>query len=70
MKVLLVMIMCSAIQQECLAPHQMPNLYNNYYDCLNAGYDEALKKQKEIGKLETNKHQIFIRFRCEYLNET
>lgn len=47
MKVLLVMIMCSAVQQECLAPHQMPILYDNYYDCLNAGYDEAIKKQKK-----------------------
>ena len=70
MKVLLVMFMCSAIQGECLAPHQMPVLYSDYYSCLNAGYDEAIKKQKEIGKKETNKHQIFIRFHCRYLNET
>ena len=29
----------------------------------------VINKQKELGKKETNKHHIFIRFNCEYLNE-
>lgn len=64
------MIMCSAIQKECLDPHQMPMLYSDFYSCLNAGYNESINKQKELGKKETNKHHIFIRFNCEYLDET
>ena len=27
------------------------------------------KKQTEIGRVETNKHQIFIRFNCNPANE-
>ena len=63
------MIMCTAMHGECLAPHQMPTTYTNYYDCLQAGYKEAINKQIEIGKEDTNKHQIFIRFSCEPANE-
>ena len=69
MKVVLIMIMCTAMHGECLAPHQMPITYTNYYDCLQAGYKEAINKQIEIGKEDTNKHQIFIRFSCEPANE-
>jgi len=48
MKVVLIMIMCTAMHGECLAPHQMPTTYTNYYDCLQAGYEEAKNKQKGI----------------------
>ncbi len=68
MKIALVMLMCSSFHG-CLEPFVMPTIYNNYYDCLSAGYSEAMKKQKEIGRVETNKHQIFIRFDCKEVNE-
>ena len=68
MKVLLTMIMCSAFQG-CLEPFTMPTHYDNYYDCLQSGYKEAISKQTEIGRIETNKHQIFIKFRCNLVNE-
>jgi len=60
--------MCSTFHG-CLEPFTMPTLYDTYYDCLQAGYDEAINKQKEIGRVETNKHQIFIRFSCKPINE-
>ena len=69
MKIALVMLMCSAIEGVCMPPHMMQTTYNNYYDCLQAGYAEATKKQKEIGREETNKHSIFIRFTCKPINE-
>jgi len=34
-----------------------------------AGYEEALNKQIEIGRVETNKHNIFIKFGCNPINE-
>ena len=46
-----------------------PTTYDNYYDCLQAGYKEAIDKQIEIGRQETNAHQIFIRFSCKPINE-
>ena len=58
----LFMLICSLTAGECMPPHPMPDKYNSIYDCLNAGYAESLRKSKEIGKEEINKHKIYIRF--------
>ena len=63
MKIALFMIMCSAIANECMPPHKLGH-YDNLYECLNAGYTESLKKSKEIGQEEVNKHEIYIKFVC------
>jgi hypothetical protein len=36
-----------------------------------SGYEEASKKQIEVGKEETKKHEIFVKFSCtwERVNE-
>jgi hypothetical protein len=31
-----------------------------------AGYEEALKKQKQIGRKESNQYQTLIKFMCSY----
>ena len=46
--------MCSGLYGECLQPHRMPTHYDSHYDCMMAGYEEAIKKQKEIGRQESN----------------
>ena len=69
MKILLTLIMCSSIHSTCLDPYAWPTLFQNYYDCLQFGYEESQKKLKEIGKAEVNKHGIFIRFTCMQTNE-
>ena len=68
MKIALVMLMCSTFHG-CLEPFVMPTTYDNYYDCLQAGYKEATEKQIQIGRVETYKHHIFIRFNCKPINE-
>ena len=64
MKLVLIMFMCSGVAGNCLPPHQMPDLYDNWYNCMNAGYQAALDKSIEIGKADVNQHEIFIRFAC------
>jgi len=64
MKILLTLIMCSYIQGSCLQPYQWPEQYNSMYECMLAGYEESQKKMKEIGRVEVNKHEIYIRFTC------
>ena len=66
MKLVLAMIVCSALYQECLKPHPMPGSYSNHYDCMMAGYEEAIKKQKEIGRKDSNEYQTLIKFMCSY----
>ena len=64
MKILLTLIICSYVQGACLQPYEWPEQYNSMYDCMLAGYEESLKKMKELGRVEVNEHQIYIRFTC------
>ena len=49
MKFTLLMLMCSYVAGECMAPYPMPTQYDNMYKCMEAGYEESLKKLQEIG---------------------
>ena len=69
MKLVLAMIVCSALYQECLKPHPMPGSYSNHYDCMMAGYEESQKKLKEIGRKEINKYQTFVKLVCAEVKE-
>ena len=66
MKFALYMIICSALYGECLPAHRMPTTYHTHYECMIAGYEEALKKQKQIGRKESNQYQTLIKFVCSY----
>ena len=65
MKLMLVMYFCSALANDCQAPHVMPETYNDYNTCMTAGYESALRKTKEVGKEDINKYMIFIKFTCK-----
>ena len=64
MKILLSLIICSQVAGTCLPPYPWPETFNTQYDCMIFGYEESLKKMKEIGKQEVNKHNVYIRFTC------
>ena len=64
MKFLLSMIICSSVYQQCLPPHPMPEIYHSHYECMIAGYEESIKKAKEIGPEEINKYGTIIKFYC------
>ena len=44
----------------------MTTHYDTHYDCMIAGYEEAIKKQKEIGRKDSNEYQTLIKFMCSY----
>jgi hypothetical protein len=44
--------------------YQWPETFNTSYDCMMFGYEESMIKMKEIGREESNKHGIYIRFVC------
>ena len=64
MKFLLSMIICTSVYNQCLPPHTLPETYNTHYECMIAGYEESIKKAKEIGPEEINKYGMFIKFYC------
>ena len=64
MKFLFSMIICTSVYQQCLPPHTMPEIYPSHYECMIAGYEESMKKAKEIGPEEINKYGTIIKFFC------
>tara|TARA_Y100000114_G_C11637046_1_gene267312 strand:- start:326 stop:550 length:225 start_codon:yes stop_codon:yes gene_type:complete len=64
MKFTLMMFICSYVAGECMPPHPMPTKYDNIYTCMEAGYEESLRKLQEIGSKEVNEHEIYLRFVC------
>ena len=70
MKIILTLFMCSISAGECLPPYEWPERFRDTYDCMQFGYEESHKKMKEIGRVEVNKHGIYIRFLCAPVTET
>ena len=64
MKILLTLVICSQVAGTCLEPYEWPDRFRTQYDCLLFGYEESLKKMKEIGREDVNKHGIYIKFTC------
>ena len=64
MKFILTMIMCTSVYNMCLEPFPMPTKYSTHYECMIAGYEESIKKAKEIGPEEINKYGTIIKFFC------
>jgi hypothetical protein len=68
MKILLTIIICSQVANTCLDPYPWPETFRNQYDCLTFGYEESLKKMKEMGREEVNKYNVYIKFYCSPTN--
>jgi len=64
MKFLLSLIICSQVAGTCMPPYEWPDKFDTSYDCMMFGYQESMNKMKEIGRSDSNKHGIFIRFVC------
>ena len=60
MKFILSMIMCTSVYNMCIDPIPLPKKYNSHYECMIAGYEESIKKAKEIGPAEVNKYKTII----------
>jgi hypothetical protein len=69
MKILLTIIMCSAVSDTCLAPFTFDKPYNSTYECMIDGYTKSLEKTIEIGKEAVNEYDIYIKFMCEKDNK-
>jgi hypothetical protein len=64
MKFILTMIICTSVYQQCLEPFPMPERYDSHYECMIAGYNEAIDKAKDLGPEEVNKYGTIIKFFC------
>ena len=64
MKILLSLIICSYTANTCMPPYQWPKQFDSTYDCMMFGYKESMNKMNEVGRVDVNKHQIYIKFTC------
>ena len=64
MKFILTLIICSQVAGTCIDPYTWPDTFRTQYDCLTFGYEESLKKMKEMGREEVNKYNMYIKFYC------
>jgi len=64
MKILLSLIICSQIAGSCMDPYVWPTTFDTQYDCLMFGYEESLKKMKEMGAEDVNKYNMYVKFFC------
>ena len=69
MKITLLLIICSQVAGTCLEPYEWPEKFDSHYDCLMFGYEESMKKMKEIGKKEVNEYNVFFKFTCTSLTK-
>ena len=65
MKFLLSLVFCSGLYSACMPPIPMSEIYDSYYDCIQAGYVESFEKMEEIGSKEVNRSKTFIKFYCQ-----
>jgi len=69
MKVVLLMVMCSATANHCMPPVEVAIL-KSHYDCMIRGYSESTKLTQELTKEEVNKHKIYFSFICNQTTST
>ena len=64
MKFILGLIICSSVYGSCLPVYEWPEKFNTHYECMVFGYEESIKKAKEIGREDINKYGTIIKFFC------
>jgi hypothetical protein len=47
-----------------MGPFDWKDTFKTKYDCLTFGYEESLKKMKEIGRKDVNEYGMYIKFYC------
>jgi hypothetical protein len=65
-KFLLVMQICSVVNESCLKPFSYSSFqYATYFECASVGYLSSLKYLNNMETDFINNNQIIITFRCQ-----
>ena len=66
MNYILILWVCSSINNTCLSPpiHQtLP--YQTHYECVRAGYVDSLKLVETMGEAIIEREKLFVAFNCK-----
>jgi hypothetical protein len=70
MKIVLSLIICSALAGECKPPYQSKDLFEDWSSCMYQGYQDSLQLLDVMGNDYINKNMIFIKFHCKKTTES
>ena len=66
MKYLLILWVCSTMNQSCMSPPlQKPQAFNSHYECVNAGYLDGLQMVQAMGEKIVEEQKLFVAFNCQ-----
>tara|TARA_R110000824_G_scaffold153195_5_gene324776 strand:+ start:1414 stop:1668 length:255 start_codon:yes stop_codon:yes gene_type:complete len=69
MKIVLSIIICSAIAGECQLPFQNKNVFEEWSSCMYQGYHSSLELLNVMGDEYINSNKIYIKFSCKEIEE-
>jgi len=64
MKIVLSLIICSALAGECNLPFNNKELFEDWASCMYQGYNDSVQLLDMMGNDYINQNQIFIKFAC------
>ena len=62
--IVLSIIICSALFDQCEVPYEKSTAFNNWADCMRAGTHDTLTLYNVMGDEYINANKIFIKFSC------
>ena len=65
MKIVLSLIICSALAGECQPPFNHKNLFEDWSSCMHQGYNDSLSLLSIMGDDYINQNKMFIKFVCK-----
>jgi len=63
--VILVMVLCSSVENSCMPPITHTTLYEDSYSCMIDGYKKSIDQTLKLGKDDVNKLGLYIKFGCQ-----
>ena len=62
--IILSIIICSALYDQCQVPYDKNVTFNNWADCMRAGTDDTLTLYNIMGDDYINTNKVYIKFSC------
>ena len=62
--IILIIIICSALHENCQPPYTKNIEFKNWSQCMYAGTNDTLTLYNVMGENYINDHKVFIKFQC------
>lgn len=70
MKFILILTLCSSINNSCMPPVSIDELYQSHYDCVYDGYKISGETLVTFGQDKVNQERFYIKFICKEVQKT